>query len=59
MWATWLYNPWRLGGPYRFGARGGIRGLPQVGKVALLPGGSQPLQSVGQNQRWPTSGQRG
>ena len=43
--------------------RGGrIRGGPQVGKVATLPvlrGGSPPLQSGGQNQWWPTSGQGG
>ena len=43
--------------------RGGrIRGGPQVGRVAtqpLPPGGSPPLQSGGQNQRWPTSGQDG
>ena len=33
-----------------------------MGKVAtkpLPPGGSPPLQSEGQNQRWPTSGQGG
>ena len=34
--------------------------LPQVGKVATSPlpyRGSPPLQSGGQNQKWPTSGQ--
>ena len=30
----WLHNPCRLGGPHRFRAGGGIRGGPQVGKVA-------------------------
>ena len=33
-----------------------------MGKVAthpLPPGGSPPLQSGGQNQKWPTSGQGG
>ena len=33
-----------------------------VGRVATLPmtpGGSPPLQSVGQNQKWPTSGPGG
>ena len=33
-----------------------------MGKVAtspLPPGGCQPLQSGGQNQKWPTSGQGG
>ena len=33
-WARWLHNPCRLGGPHRFRAGGGIRGDPQVGKVA-------------------------
>ena len=39
-----------------------MRGGAQVGHVAtypLPPGGSPPLQSVGQNQRWPTSGTGG
>ena len=61
-WARWLHNPCRLGGPHRFREGGGIRGGPQVGKVATQPvplGGSPPLQSGGQNQRWPTSGQGG
>ena len=61
-WATWLHNPYRLGGPDRFRARGKIRSGPQVGKVAaypLQPRGSPPLQSEGQNQNWPTSGQGG
>ena len=60
--ARWLHNPCRLGGPHRFGAGGRIRRGPQVGKVAtqhLPPGGSPPLQSGGQNQKWPTSGQGG
>ena len=43
--------------------RGGkIRSGPQVGKVATSPlpyRGSPPLQSGGQNQKWPTSGQSG
>ena len=61
-WARWLHNPCRLGGPQRFRAGGKIRGGPQVGKVAtcpLPPGGSPSLQSGGQNQKWPTSGQGG
>ena len=61
-WARWLHDPYRLGGPHRFRARGRIRSGPQVGKVAtypLPPGGSPPLQSRGHNQKWPTSGQRG
>ena len=61
-WARWLHNPCRLGGPHRFRAGGRIRGGRKVGKVAtqpLPPGGSPPLQSRRQNQRWPTSGQGG
>ena len=61
-WARWLHNPCRLGGPHRFRAGGRIRSDPQVGKVAtspLPPGGSPPLQSGGQNQKWPTNGQGG
>ena len=41
---------------------GGIRSGPLVGKVATSPlpsRGSPPLQSGGQNQKWPTSGQGG
>ena len=59
-WARWLHIPCRLGGPHRFRAGGKIRSGPQVGKVAtqpLPPGGCPPLQSGGQNQKWPTSGQ--
>ena len=33
-WARWPHTPRRLGGPHRFESRGGIRGCPQVGKVA-------------------------
>ena len=39
-----------------------IRSGPQVGKVATSPlpyRGSPPLQSGGQSQKWPTSGQSG
>ena len=41
---------------------GGIRSGPVVGKMATSPlpsRGSPPLQSGGQNQKWPTSGQNG
>ena len=61
-WARWLHHPCRLGDPHRFRAGGKIRSGPQVGKVAtspLPPRGSPPLQSGGQNQKWPTSGQGG
>ena len=61
-WARWLHNPCRLGGPHHFPAGGRIRSGPQVGKVATEPPpprGSPPLQSGGQNQKWPTSGQGG
>ena len=62
LWAKWLRHPCRLGDPHRCRARGGIRSGPQVGKMATSPlpyRGSPPLQSGGQNQKWPTSGQNG
>ena len=61
-WAKWLPHPCRIGDPHRFRAGGKIRSGPQVGKVATSPlpyRGSPPLQSGGQNQKWPTSGQNG
>ena len=61
-WAKWLPHPCRIGDPHRCRAGGKIRSGPQVGKVATSPlpyGGSPPLQSGGQNQKWPTSGQSG
>ena len=61
-WAKWLRHPCRLGNPDRFRAGGKIRTSPLVGKVATSPmpsRGSPPLQSGGQNQKWPTSGQSG
>ena len=61
-WANWLPHPCRIGDPHRFRAGGKIRSGPQVGKVATSPlpyRGSPPLQSGGQNQNWPTSGQSG
>ena len=62
LWARWLHHPCRLGDPLRFKAGGKIRSGPLVGKVAtspLPPRGSPPLQSGGQNQKWPTCGQSG
>ena len=59
LWAKWLCHPCRLGDPYRFRAGGEIRSGPLVGKVAMSPlpsQGSQPLQSGGGNQKWPTCG---
>ena len=61
-WAKWLPHPCRIGEPHRFGAGGKIRSGPQVGKLATSPlpyRGAPPLQSGGQNQKWPTSGQIG
>ena len=61
-WANWLPHPYRIGDPHRFIAKGKIRSGPQVGKLATSPlpyRGSPPLQSGGQNQKWPTSGQSG
>ena len=50
------------GSPTATRAGGKIRSGPQVGKVATSPlpyRGAPPLQSGGQNQKWPTSGQIG
>ena len=61
-WAKWLPHPCRIGEPHRCRAGGKIRSGPQVGKVATSPlpyRGAPPLQSGGQNQKWPTSGQIG
>ena len=58
-WAKWLPHPCRIGDPPRFRAGGKIRSGPQVGKMATSPlpyRGSPPLQSGGQNKKWPTSG---
>ena len=61
-WAKWLPHPCRIGDPHRFRARGKIRSGPQVGEMATSPlpyRGAPPLQSGGQNQKWPTSGRNG
>ena len=61
-WANWLAHHCRIGEPHRCRAGGKIRSGPQVGKLATSPlpyRGSPPLQSGGQNQKWPTSGQIG
>ena len=61
-WAKCSPHPRRIGDPNRFRAGGKIRSGPQVGKVATSPlpyRGSPPLQSGGQSQKWPTSGQSG
>ena len=60
LWARWLRHPCRLQDPHHFRAEGKIRSGPLVGKVATSPlpsRGSPPLQSRGQNQKWPTCGQ--
>ena len=63
LWATSDLAPLpNRGDPHRYTAGGKIRSGPQVGKVATSPlpyRGSPPLQSGGQNQKWPTSGQSG
>ena len=62
LWAKWLRHPCRLGDPHRFRAGGKIISGPQVGKMATSPlpsRGSPPLESGGQNQKWPISGQNG
>ena len=61
-WANWLPHPCRIGEPHRFRAGGKIRSGPQVGNLATSPlpyRGAPTLQSGGQNQKWPTSGQIG
>ena len=61
-WARWLHHPCRLGDPHRFRAGGKIRSGPQMGKEATSPlphRGSPPLQSGGQNHKWPINGQGG
>ena len=61
-WAKWLPHPCRIGEPHHFRAGGKIRSGPQVGEMATSPlpyQGAPPLQSGGQNQKWPTSGQIG
>ena len=61
-WAKWLPHPCRIGDPHRCRAGGKIGSGPQVGKLATSPlpyRGAPPLQSGGQNQKWPTSGQIG
>ena len=61
-WANWLPHPCRIGEPHHFRAGGKIRSGPQVGKLATSPlpyRVAAPLQSGGQNQKWPTSGQIG
>ena len=61
-WAKWLPHPCRIGDAHRFKAGGKVRSGPQVVKVATSPlpyRGSPPLQSGGQSQKWPTSGQSG
>ena len=61
-WANWLPHPCRIGEPHRCRSGGKIRSGPQVNEMATSPlpyRGSPPLQSGGQNQKWPTSGQIG
>ena len=61
-WAKWLPHPCRIEDPHRCRAGGKITSGPQVGEMATSPlpyRGAPPLQSGGQNQKWPTSGQIG
>ena len=62
LWARWLRRPGHLGYPDHCRARSKIRSGPLVGTVATSPlpsRGSPPLQSGGQNQKWPTCEQSG
>ena len=55
-------SPCRIGEPHCLRAGSKIRSGPQVGKWATSPlpyRGAPTLQSGGQNQKWPTSGQIG
>ena len=72
-WARW--HPCRLGGPHHFSITPAAWGVPTASERGAESevahkwarwlhnpcrlGGSPPLQSGGQNQRWPTSGQGG
>ena len=61
-WANWLPHPCRIGDPDRFRVGSKIRSGPQAGEMAASPlryRGTPPLQSGGQKQKWPTSGQTG
>ena len=59
LWAKWLRHPCRLGDRHRCTAGGNFRSGTHMGNVATsaLPSlGSQPLQTVGQNQKRSTCG---
>ena len=61
-WANWLPHPCCIGEPHLCRAGSKIRSGPQVGEMATPPlpyRGAPPLQSGGQHQKWPTSGQIG
>ena len=62
LWAKWLRHPCHLGDPHRCRAGEGNQKWPLMGNMATSPvpsRGSPPLQSEGQNQKWPTYGQGG
>ena len=62
LWAKWLRHPCRLGDRQRCTAGGNIRSCPLVGNVATSPlpsRASPPLQTGGQNQKWPSFRQAG
>ena len=62
LWARCLRHPCVSGIPTAAERGGKIRSGPFVGNVATSPlrsRGSPPLQSGGQNQKWPTCGQCG
>ena len=61
-WARWLHHHCCLGDRRGFRAGGEIGSGPYIGQVGtspLPPRGSPPLQSGGQNQKWPINGQGG
>ena len=62
LWAKWLCHPCHLGDSHRLRVGGKVRSGPLAGTVATSPlpsRGSPPLQSGGQNQKWPTCGKGG
>ena len=58
-WATWLYNSCPLGGSHTFtgGAESEVAHSWACWLHNPCPLGSPPLQSAGQNQKWPTGWQ--
>ena len=54
-WARWLHHPCYIKDPHRLQNQK----WPGQGGYIMPPRGSPPLQSGGQNQKWPINGQGG